>query len=94
MRPSELGEWMALEVLSPSGESRADLRMAIIASTIANVNRDPKKRPKPYSAREFMPFIEQDEPKPVDQKVLAERLLAAFGLKLDPSKLKKKKGGA
>jgi len=32
-----------------------DFRAAIIASIIANVNRDPKKKPTPYKPQDFMP---------------------------------------
>lgn len=56
MRPSELGRWVALNAIDPFGESRADLRAGIVASVIANVNRDPKKRSEPFRAQDFMPF--------------------------------------
>jgi hypothetical protein len=36
-------EWAAFYEISPFGEERADLRAGVIASTIANVNRDPRK---------------------------------------------------
>lgn len=51
----ELSEWMAFYSLEPWGTEVDDLRAGIIASTIANVNRDPKKRRKPYKAQDFMP---------------------------------------
>jgi len=44
---------MAEEQIEPRGEWRDDMRSGIIASTIANVNRDPKQRGKPYTAGEF-----------------------------------------
>lgn len=46
---------MAYYELEPWGERRADLRAGIVASTIANVNRDPKRRAKAYAPEEFMP---------------------------------------
>ena len=45
---------MAYYEIDPWGEERADLRMGIMASVIANTNRDPKKS-RPYKARDFMP---------------------------------------
>ena len=82
MRPSELGEWFALYTLSPWDQARADLRMAILASTIANVNRDSKRRPKPYTARDFMPFDARDER--ARNRDLSRRLLEALGVKPKP----------
>lgn len=34
---------------------RADFHAGLVASVIANVNRDPKKRPDPFTAADFMP---------------------------------------
>jgi len=53
-----LSEWMAfydVEGMEPWGEARADLRAGIVASVIANVNRDPKRRSRPYRPEDFMP---------------------------------------
>lgn len=84
MRPSELGEWAAFWNLGPWGAVRGDLQAGIIASTVANANRDSKKRPKPFRPDEFMPFREPPPAKPVDSAALSRRLLSAFGLKPDP----------
>ena len=46
--------WVAYAELEPFGEERADLRSGIVASVIANVNRDPKKG-KAYSPSDFIP---------------------------------------
>ena len=43
---------------------RSDWRAGLISSTIANVNRDPKKRKKPYTPQDFMPQ-EAKEKKPM-----------------------------
>lgn len=59
MTPTQFFEWAAYFEMDPFGESRADLRSATIASLIANVNRDPKKR-KPYEVTDFMPKFGQD----------------------------------
>ena len=46
--------WVTYSEVEPFGEERADLRAGIIASIIANVNRDPKKG-KAYQPTDFMP---------------------------------------
>ena len=54
----ELTEWQAFYNLEPFGEERADLRSAIVASTVANVNRNRKSKPVPLEA--FLPRFEQE----------------------------------
>lgn len=34
---------------------------ALVCSTIANVNRDPKKQRKPFQPADFMPFIKNEK---------------------------------
>ena len=46
---------MAFFSIEPWGCEVEDARAALIAATIANVNRDPKKRRRPYSIADFMP---------------------------------------
>ena len=41
-------------MLEPFGEKIDDLRAGIISSVIANVNRDPEKKPEPFSPSDFM----------------------------------------
>ncbi len=50
---------MAFYRIEPFGERRADLRAAIVAALIANVNRDPKKQREPFTVDDFMPKFEQ-----------------------------------
>ena len=50
----ELTEWMAYAGISPFGERRADLRAAQICCTLANIHRDPKAKPDPFSPADFM----------------------------------------
>lgn len=69
----ELTEWMAFNTLEPFGDPRADMRAGIVASVIANVNRDAKKRPKPYMPADFMPeFDEQTRPKKTAKEIYME----------------------
>lgn len=53
----QLLAWRDYAEIEPFGEERADLRSGIVASVVANANRDPKRRPKPYQPSDFMPFI-------------------------------------
>lgn len=46
---------MAYYRLEPFGEHRSDLRMGILASIIANVNRDRKRKSSPFKAEDFIP---------------------------------------
>lgn len=58
-----LTEWKAFYQLEPFGEWREDLRAAKICAIIANVNRDEKRKPKPFSPADFMPdFTQQYQP--------------------------------
>lgn len=50
--------WQAYANVEPFGEERADLRAGIVASLIANVNRDTTQKPTPFSAVDFMPDFE------------------------------------
>lgn len=76
MSSHELTEWMAYAHLEPFGDERGDLRAGIVASTIANVNRDPKRTPEPFRPEDFMPFTEERTPDPAD---VAARAAALFG---------------
>ena len=61
--------WMAYSRLEPWGEERDDLRMGIVASTIANANRG--KGQKAFTPDQFMPSFE-----PETEEQAAERLIA------------------
>jgi hypothetical protein len=51
----ELTEWAAFFGLEPWGTEVEDWRAGMVASIIANTNRDPKKQKKPFQPRDFMP---------------------------------------
>lgn len=57
MSSAEITEWLAFFQLEPFGGERDDLRAGIVAATVANVNRDPKKQKRPYEAGDFMPVF-------------------------------------
>lgn len=51
----ELQEWMAYFQSDPFGEQRADLRMGILASTVANKPVFGMKRAKRFQPKDFIP---------------------------------------
>lgn len=73
----ELTEWMAFYSLEPWGTEAEDVRTGIIASTVANVNRDPKK--KAYKIRDFMPQWHRPEQTPEDHKRIIEMWQKLYG---------------
>ena len=61
----ELSEWMAYFSLEPWGTEVEDWRAGMIAATISNVNRDEKKRKKPFEPKDFIP---QRKKPPVEEQ--------------------------
>ena len=53
MSSTELSEWALYFELEPPGGDD-EWRAGMLASTIANVNRDPDKRKKPFEPNDFM----------------------------------------
>ena len=47
-------EWVVYSGLDPFAEDRADLRAAQIVTALANINRDRKKRRRPYTIADFV----------------------------------------
>lgn len=82
MSSRELSEWMAFFRLEPWGAEIEDWRFGMLASVIANANRDPKKRRKPYEPQDFMP--QRDKP-PADDQSWEEqaRILEMWGRVLE-----------
>ena len=56
----------------PPGEVRADLRSGIVASVIATVNRDPKRRPRAFAPGDFMPKFEDETPQKTARQIYQE----------------------
>ncbi len=54
MSREELTEWIAFSQLEPFGAEFDEYRSALIASVIAEVNRNRKKRGKAFAPKEFM----------------------------------------
>jgi len=82
MSAAEFTEWAAFARLNPFGPARADLRMANIMALMAEINRDRKRRSKPFSPAEFMLEFDpaaEPEPGPTPEEVYAKvRLWAAM----------------
>lgn len=76
MRPSELGEFFALAHIDDWTGNRGDLQAAIIASTLANVNRDPKRKSEPFKPSDFMPYAEAQSTQRQRDEDLSARLRA------------------
>jgi len=80
---------MAYYRLEPFGWERADLHAGIVASTIANVNRDKKRRAKPYSPKDFIisfdeQYIEPEVMSPEETLVMVVKLQRAMGGEVPP----------
>ena len=69
MTSLQFAEWIAFSRLEPWGEERDDLRMGLVASTIANVNRS--KGQKAFTPQQFMPSFE-----PISEEEQVAQLLA------------------
>jgi hypothetical protein len=80
----ELSEWKVFASKEPIGQDREDLRMATLASVIANCNRDPEKRPDPFTPVDFLINFWKEEVEPTIESwkanlQMAEILTAALG---------------
>lgn len=51
----EFAEWMAFSKVEPFGAEAEDRRFAVLATILANVNRDPKSKPEPFTEADFFP---------------------------------------
>lgn len=69
MSSRELSEWATFFSLEPFGDMRGDIQAAIVAATIANVNR--KQGSKPLNPTVFMPKFEQDRGQSMAEQLAA-----------------------
>jgi hypothetical protein len=70
MRPSQLAEWLALYGVDPWGETRADLRSAIVAAAVHHAAGSKRQDGQPIVPEQFMPFVER-KTVPLAQKAKA-----------------------
>jgi len=77
---AEFLEWIAYSRIEPFGEERADWRAASVVAMLANINRDAKKRRKPYPVSDFLLNFEPIPAQSLnDQLAFVEMLNIAFG---------------
>jgi hypothetical protein len=75
----ELSEWQAFEKLEPFGSEAGYVGHAIVAKTIADVNRG--KDQKSYELSDFMPDYEGEEEGPqTEREMLQIAMTATIGL--------------
>jgi hypothetical protein len=77
MTSAQFAEWIAYNKLEPFGEEREDLRMGIVASTIANANL-PKGK-KPYKPADFTPTFEIETEDEAAARLIAQAFAALGG---------------
>jgi len=73
MSGEEFAAWRGLDVWAPIGDERADRHAALIATILANVNRDPKH--EPYELDDFDLYRER---RPLTRAEEEARFRAAF----------------
>lgn len=73
----QFAEWMGYARLEPFGEDRDDLRMGIIASTIANANRG--KGGKAFTPQQFMPQYEEETEEDAQARLVTQAMMAFGG---------------
>ena len=78
MTSAELTEWIADNSIEPIGPERSDLAAGIIAATVANCHRNPKTRPRPFEAQDFMAFTEKRVKMSTVEMISAMRGLAVL----------------
>lgn len=88
----EFLRWMAFSRLEPFGQQADDHRFARLAALLANINRDPKKTPRPYTADDFMPdydeaYIEAEVMTPEETLQMVRGLVERFGGTLEEEKV-------
>ncbi|MGO4304190.1 hypothetical protein AB4Z41_10975 [Cupriavidus sp. RAF12] len=63
---------MAFYGLEPWGSHYDDLRAGVVASMLANVNRDPKKRADPFGSLDFIPWNEHSRAARAEAPILLD----------------------
>lgn len=80
MPQAEFVEWVAYSRIEPFGEERADWRAALVASVIAEVNRNTKKRKRAFAPKDFLLRFEGAKKQTWQSQLqFVEMLNAAFG---------------
>lgn len=71
-------DWMNYDAMEPFGPWRLDWLFAEVCTMIANVNRDPKRKPMPWKTTDFLvKFGEQTKDDLAPKKSVAEQIAIA-----------------
>jgi hypothetical protein len=87
-------EWQTYFRAEPFGEMRADLRIGNLCALVANLFRDEKKRPDPYTAADFVLFRERDEDDDSKRDILAPETRAWLYMMAAKTEAEKAKANA
>lgn len=77
MSSAELTEWRMYARIEPFGQMRDELHAGVVASTVANTSRDPKRRSDPFRPEDFMPHYEAPE---MSDEERAAKIAGFFGV--------------
>jgi hypothetical protein len=73
----QFNEWLAYYNIEPFGEFRSELRFGSVMALTANLNRDSKNKPEPFTALDFMNYVERPP-----EKVYSDAELEAYAEKV------------
>lgn len=90
MSSKEFAEWRAFDITSPGEPERSDLQAALVSHVIANVNRDKKKRARPFALSDFL--LRFDVKERQHHSVLKAKILTALAAVKGMAKREKKNG--
>lgn len=76
MSAAEISLYQAYYRVNPWGPERSDLNAAMQMHQVAEMHRDPKRRPEAFKLEQFMPFHKRKE---LDPDELADKLRSTFG---------------
>lgn len=71
-------EWAAYWRLEPPLATRMEYGLAMVAATLANIHRNPKKRTEPFSAMDFVPQWGATTPEDDGGGMEPERVMAVM----------------
>lgn len=90
-----MAEWAAYEAIEPPVEVRIDLGFATLAAMLANIHRDRKRRPEPFTAQDFLPKWDREPTAAGRAKDKAEaarsKFVTIFGGQPPPRRSKKQR---
>lgn len=76
MGAGEFAQWLAYYAVERFGEARADIRTATLCALMANINRDPKTQPKPFTIADFLPDYWKDSADEASDLEMKMRMIA------------------